>query len=124
VFMCRGNISNAETLLGQLHALRAWETRVGEIGYGVKTELDALEAISIAKHSESTTTAEITDDAWPTLAAGDSVTVTPTDYGDIPVAGTLLRLTHREISVARTDPRAGNVVVHFPRLGYRVELQT
>jgi glutathione S-transferase len=124
VFMCRGNISNAETLLGQLHALRAWETRVGEIGYGVKTELDALEAISIAKHSESTTTAEITDDAWPGLAAGDSVTVTPTDYGDIPVAGALLRLTHSEISIARTDPRAGNVVVHFPRLGYRLEMQT
>jgi hypothetical protein len=47
--------------------------------------------------------------------------VAPDDYGRVPVAGELLRLTIDDIAIRRTDPRAGEVVVHFPRVGYRVQ---
>ena len=53
--------------------------------------------------------------------AGDLVQVTPDDYGRIPVTGTLVTLQLREVAIRRIDPRAGEVVVHFPRMGYRVE---
>ena len=46
---------------------------------------------------------------------------TPDDYGRVPVAGELLRLTMDDIAIRRNDPRAGDVVVHFPRVGYRVD---
>jgi hypothetical protein len=46
--------------------------------------------------------------------------VTPDDYGKVPVAGELVTLTLHEIAVRRRDERAGEVVVHFPRLGYVV----
>jgi hypothetical protein len=29
-------------------------------------------------------------------------------------------LQPNEVAIRRTDPRVGTVVVHFPRLGYRV----
>ena len=52
---------------------------------------------------------------------GELVTVTPDDYGKVPVQGELVTLRHDEIAVQRSDPRAGTVVVHFPRIGYCVE---
>jgi hypothetical protein len=47
--------------------------------------------------------------------------VTPDDYGKVPVTGELVTLDLHEIAVRRVDARAGEVVVHFPRLGYVVE---
>ena len=38
-----------------------------------------------------------------------------------PVVGELLRLTIDDVAIRRVDPLAGEVVVHFPRIGYRVE---
>ena len=54
------------------------------------------------------------------LAAGDSVSVTPADYGKVPVTGTLVTLDIEEVAVQREDPQVGTVVTHFPRLGYRI----
>jgi glutathione S-transferase len=51
---------------------------------------------------------------------GTSVEVLPTDYAFDPVAGELIRLTADEIAVRRNDPRAGALVVHFPRTGYEI----
>ena len=56
------------------------------------------------------------------FTAGQRVTVTPDDYGKVPVTGELVTLLRDEIAVRRTDARAGEVVVHFPRAGYCVEL--
>ncbi|MNT31828.1 hypothetical protein D3C72_1676810 [compost metagenome] len=55
------------------------------------------------------------------LQAGDPVTVTPTDYARDPVAGVLLSLTPRRVTLRRQDPRAGALNVHFPRQGYQVQ---
>ena len=55
------------------------------------------------------------------LVAGTIVSVTPDDYGKVPVTGELVTLLRDEIAVRRTDSRAGEVVVHFPRVGYCVE---
>ncbi len=121
VWMCRGNISNAADLLAPLPSLTAWEARVSAIGHGQRTELSANDALDIARAGTSTTEARIEDDTWPALAAGDRVTVTPTDYGAVPVSGELVIHSHSEIAIRRNDPRAGEVVVHFPRAGYQLE---
>jgi hypothetical protein len=44
----------------------------------------------------------------------------PSDYGLDPVRGELVVLEANHVAVRRTDARAGTVVVHFPRLGYKV----
>lgn len=55
------------------------------------------------------------------FAAGDAVTVTPTDYSKDPVSGLLLTLSERVVTIRRQDPRAGAVNVHFPRQNYHVQ---
>jgi len=121
LWMCRGNIANADSLLQSLPALQGWETRMQDIGHGKPSPMSAEEALDIARAALVDATSHIADDAWPFLAADTAVTVTPQDYGAVPVGGRLLRLTHEEIAIRREDRQAGEVVVHFPRLGYRVE---
>ena len=58
------------------------------------------------------------------MLAGQTVTVTPTDYGMDPVTGSLVGLTDDEVVLRRTDERAGTVHVHFPRAGYQTKLET
>ena len=55
------------------------------------------------------------------LKAGQTLSVTPDDTGKVPVTGTLVGLAADRISIARSDARAGDVVVHFPRAGYIVQ---
>ena len=47
--------------------------------------------------------------------------MTPDDTGKVPVTGTLVGLTADRISLARSDERVGDVVVHFPRAGFIVQ---
>jgi hypothetical protein len=56
------------------------------------------------------------------LHAGARVSVTPDDYGKVAVTGELATLQIHEVAVRRLDPRAGEIVVHFPRIGYRIAL--
>jgi hypothetical protein len=48
------------------------------------------------------------------------VQVAATDYGTDPVIGRLVHASVFEFAVRRSDPRAGEVTVHFPRNGYAV----
>jgi hypothetical protein len=91
------------------------------IGHGRPRPLAADAALAISRESTPVAAPAISHDAWPPLDANTSVTVTPQDYGAVPVRGNLLRLTHSEVAIRRTDPQAGEVVVHFPRSGYKVE---
>jgi glutathione S-transferase len=122
LWMGRGNIGDTATLVQGLDALARWEVRMLGIGHGHRRPLPDTEALAIARDSVPAAVERIAADAWPRgLQAGAAVTVTPEDYGAVPVSGKLLRLTHREVALRRSDPLTGEVVVHFPRIGYRVE---
>jgi glutathione S-transferase len=121
IWMCRGNIANADELLAGLTALASWEQRVKSIGHGRSSGLAAEEALAVARSSTASTLPEVGTTAWPRLAENAGVIVRPQDYGAVPVHGSLLRLTHSEIAIRRDDPLTGEVVVHFPRRGYQVE---
>ena len=54
------------------------------------------------------------------IALGEQVNVMPVDYALDPVKGELVTCGATEIAVRRTDPRAGTVVVHFPRFGFQL----
>ena len=121
IWMCRGNIANANELLQGLTALQSWEQRMKTCGHGRCSKLAADDALAIARNSTSVTVPSVEGSAWPRLAENTRVSVTPQDYGAVPVHGQLLCLNHAEVAIRREDPLAGEVVVHFPRLGYTVE---
>lgn len=121
VWMCRGNIRGAEELLGGMDYLAAWESRMVDLGHGHWTQITAEQAHTTSRSSNSTAEPKIDSPVGPALQLGCPVTVTPDDYGAVPVTGSLLRLTREDIAIQRTDENAGDVVVHFPRTAYRVE---
>lgn len=121
VWMARTNIADSRELIARYPVLESWEERVGAIGHGSRSEMEPQAALTVARESESGSRELISEDAIPALRAGAAVTVTPDDYGAVPVEGELVRLTEEDVAIRRTDPRAGEVVVHFPRTGFRVE---
>lgn len=102
-------------VLAPFPKVRAWADRVAAIGHGSPSDITAQEALGVAKAALPTAVEAI--DADTGFVAGQPVTVRTEDPGANPVAGTLLRLTARDIAVLRDDPHVGTVAVHFPRLG-------
>ena len=109
----------AAALVGPFARVAAWSGRVEALGRGRRTNLAAADALAVA--ARSTPVDGTVEPGEPNgLAAGDAVTVTPDDYGFDPVAGTLVAASPTEIAVRRATPELGEVVVHFPRIGFRV----
>lgn len=106
------------TVLEPFAKLGAWFERVQAFGHGHPSKMTSAQSIAIAAGSTPVTPSF---QAEPGLALGDEVTVTPTDYAHDPVAGQLVGLGREEVTVARTDERAGRVHVHFPRLAFQIK---
>ena len=98
----------------------AFIERVARLGHGMATEIDSRKALEIAKSSRPADIGRGIATELENLRLGDSVEVLPVDYGFDPVKGDLLTATADEIVVRRTDPRAGTLHVHFPRVGYEM----
>jgi glutathione S-transferase len=99
--------------------LLAWYERVQSLGHGAPTPMGSDEAIALAARTASHASTKVT--APSPFEPGTLVTVTPTDYAADPVSGSLVGLDIDEVVIARDDPRAGRVHVHFPRIGYQVK---
>ncbi len=116
-------IQRATAVAGFLAAwpeIMKWMQRVATIGHGTPQPLSSAEAIEIARKGELAALRTEANPAPGPCPVGSSVTVAPTDYGIDPVAGELVAEYVNEWVVKRTDPRAGTVYVHFPRVGYQI----
>jgi glutathione S-transferase len=100
-------------------ALQAWFARVQAFGHGTPDKLRSEEALAIAAAAGGPAACSVQPAGR--LQAGQSVTVTPTDYGRDPTAGTLVGLSDHEVVIRRHDERAGTVHVHFPRAGFQIQ---
>jgi glutathione S-transferase len=121
VWMARGNIASADTLLAPLTNMQGWEERMRGIGHGERTEMQAQAALAVARECTPLPGAGVDPHDALGFEARQRVTVTPDDYGRVPVEGELTTLTVQEVAIRRQPPELGEVIVHFPRLGYRVE---
>jgi glutathione S-transferase len=106
--------------LDRLPRIVAWSEHMKALGGGRRTDIKATDALDVAKAAKPAPASVDTNDPSG-LRAGQTLSVTPDDTGKVPVTGTLVGLTADRISIARSDPRAGDVVVHFPRAGYIVQ---
>ena len=98
----------------------AWYERVAAFGHGESQPMTSAEAIAVAAASTGDK-APSKVRAGEAFAAGDAVTVAAADYAHDEVAGRLVGLDGEEVVVARSDPRAGEVHVHFPRVGFHIK---
>ena len=121
--MAGGNIPSAERMLADFTRLQDWRARMAAFGESVRTEISAEDALDIARDAaphQPLIGEAVNDESG--AAIGDRVTVTPDDHGKEPVAGALAAVSDHEIIIHRNTPRTGEVAVHFPRIGYRIDL--
>lgn len=88
------------------------------IPHSPSTPLESADAVAIA--AAATPSAPVGVTAGSGFENGQAVIVAATDYGTDPVRGSLVGLSPERISIARDDPRAGRVHVHFPRHGFQL----
>ena len=93
------------------------------IGHGSPETLDPAQAIAIAAGSEPAEPGGglLRDTGFVDehgIAPGSRVRISAESFGREPTEGNLIAATATHYSLRRTDPRAGTVHVHFPRIGY------
>jgi len=119
VWFIQQQLGPAAAPLDRLPGIVAWAGRMKALGGGKRTDIKASDALDIAKAASPTAT-EVDADDPSGLKAGQQISVTPDDTGKVPVSGTLVGLAPDRISLRRSDPRVGEVAVHFPRAGFVV----
>ncbi|MGD0072886.1 MAG: glutathione S-transferase family protein [Candidatus Binataceae bacterium] len=99
---------------------RAWMERVAAIGHGAREGMPASEALAVAaRGAPQALRASVNDDSIPRL--GREVAIRPDEYTTAAVAGKLVQVDQDDVAILRRDPARGDVVVHFPRIGYSIK---
>ncbi len=121
VWFLRGRYAGGPALIDQFSSLTAWEQRVAAIGHGRPEDISSKQALEVAR---AATPESLEHSDWQDpqgLAPGQQVGVVPdVDGGDPTVEGRVVSVDMDTISIARSSPETGEIVVHFPRVGYRV----
>jgi glutathione S-transferase len=119
VWFIQSQLGATAAPLDRLPGIAGWSQRMKALGGGKRSDIKANDALDIARAAKpGVTTVNASDPSG--LKAGQKVSVTPDDTGRVPVEGVLVGLAPDLISIRRSDPRVGDVVVHFPRAGFVV----
>ncbi len=122
VWFVRGRYGDSEAFLAEFPALLAWAERMQAMGHGTPSDMTPVQALEVAAAAEPATPI-VEDPRDPQgLVPGMTVDVRPlTANGvEVPVSGTVRAVSRARIAIARVGDGCGEVVVHFPRVGYRV----
>ena len=123
IWFVRGRWSNGANFMSEFTFIEEWAKRISLLGHGHMHSFSAEEAIQIAKNSQSTCAPSIDPKDPQGFEKGMRIQVTPdVDGGEQPVQGMIQYADHDTVSLMRSDPDLGEVCVHFPRFGYRVEI--
>ncbi len=121
-WFCWRNFPDADEMFAGFERVRAWEERIAALGHGNVSPIESGAAVEAARLAESTTQPWVDPDDPQALPLGAIVDVAPDDYGKEPAQGELLVYGPDRIAIRVEGERTGNIVIHFPRLGFRVDL--
>ncbi len=103
-------------------AVLDWMDRMAEIGHGRAAPFSAQEAIEVARQSTPLPVeSEFFQDEHG-IPLGSQVSIQAESFGQEPTEGELLVASRTHYVLRRTDPRAGVLHVHFPRIGYALKV--
>lgn len=117
---CLQSVPPTAGILESAPLVLAWMERVKAIGHGRHSDLSSQEALDIARNAPATAIKSQPSDI-PDIDLGDEVEIMPSDYGLEPVRGELVLVEPNHVAVRHHDERAGEVTVHFPRIGYLIK---
>jgi glutathione S-transferase len=120
-WLLRKNCPPEVDALLDLAPLAAWYDRIVGLGHGRPSEMDSQEAFERARQAAPMPVTHLSPDGDPGgLKAGCPVTVTPDDNARVPVHGRLVAAGPDELVIHRHDADAGDLHIHFPRMGFDV----
>ena len=100
--------------------IREWMDRIAAGGHSSLTPMSALEALDIAAAAKPLPPLR-SEALAGDPAVGSEVTITPIDTGRAnSSSGVLAYIDATRAGILHRNDRVGEVVVHFPRFGYRV----
>ncbi len=118
------NFPPAAVVFDEFPQLVDWAERIQAMGHGRRRDMSPDDALRVAAESTPATAAASPDAHEPNgVKAGDHVAVTPDDYGFDPVVGEVVTAAVHEVAIRRRDDQVGDLVIHFPRIGFRVTTQ-
>jgi glutathione S-transferase len=122
IYLLRKNCPpEVDAFVGLDGPIPAWYERVTALGHGQPVAMTEQEAFDAARLANPLPVTHLPLNGDPTgICAGSVVTVTPDDNARVPVKGTLVAASDNEIVIHRHDPQAGDLHIHFPRLGFDV----
>lgn len=120
LWLLQNNPVVAELLLPYAR-IRAWMQTLAGLGHGVRRDMSAEQALAIARDAEPMALSLPCSHLPEQVELGAEVSVTPVDYGLVPVRGSLDYCTPHACAVLRRDEQAGLLRVHFPRSGFRID---
>ena len=122
IWFIRGRWDKGPEFLSQFKHLCDWEDRICAIGHGKSSEMSAARALDIASRCSPakprTSAASDPQDLKPGMKIS---VVADVDGGETHTVGIISSVSEDEVSLMRRTDRLGNVCVHFPRAGYRIE---
>lgn len=122
IFLLRKNCPpEVDGLLG-LAPILGWYDRILALGHGSFTPMTAEDAFEVACKATPSAVTHLPAHGDPGgLKDGTHVRVTPDDNARVPVTGKLVAANAFEVVIHHHDAQAGDLHIHFPRLGYTVE---
>ena len=119
--LLRRNCPPEVDAMAGLAPLLPWYDRVTALGHGRPEVMTEQQAFDVAHEAQPLAPGYLDAGSHPDgLPAGCPVSVTPDDNARVTVTGTLVAATDSEIVIHRKDPQAGDLHIHFPRLGFVV----
>ena len=102
-------------------AIAKWLKGILDMGEGQRSDMQPADALAVARDAapDYTPPADaIEDEALP---VGKMIAIKPNDYGQEETVGEIVWVTAEALAVKRIDEQVGDVLVHYPRLGYLFE---
>jgi glutathione S-transferase len=101
--------------------VKVWMARMKAIGQGAPGPCSPEEALQAARSSRpAAVQGEVFQDEHG-IALGSPVVIAADNFGLEPTAGELVAATRTRYTLRRNDARAGDLHVHFPRVGFTLK---
>ncbi|MFK7861589.1 MAG: glutathione S-transferase family protein [Granulosicoccus sp.] len=119
----QGRWEGGPAMVAQFPYVHRWMDSVNAIGHGTQLEMTPEAAISAATLHQPAATAGVAANEPQGLRVGQRVAVSPdVNGGEQAVEGTVRVANADTVAIDRVSDTAGDVCVHFPRAGFKVDV--
>ena len=123
IWFIRGRWDKGPEFLSQFDSLIDWENRVSAIGHANTSELSAQAALNIAMQTQPQEPLESENTDPQGLMSGMKISIiADVDGGETHTLGIVSSVSKDVISIMRHSDHLGDLCVHFPKAGYRIEI--